>query len=88
MERLHISSDADAKVTVSVFQPGNGTKYVIVTGLANRGDEPFVAIPNLNRAAVMALRPNTWQYVAEKLDLRQPDAEVVLEYLHEIAGMA
>ena len=44
-----------------------------------------MALPNFNKAAVMALNPHTWDYVAEKLNLNEADARVVHGYLQAMA---
>jgi len=81
MKYLDVSTTG---LTAAILQPGNGTRYIIVTGVAGR-DDPFVALPAFGKAAVMSITPHTWEYVAEKLDLGEVDAKVVKGYLDALA---
>lgn len=63
----------------AVVEPGNGTRYVLVKGEVE--GEPFVCIPNFKRGATMGLLPMEHRYIMEKLELSEPDALVVLEWL-------
>lgn len=61
------------------YQPGNGTRYLIV--LARTPDGRMVALPHFNKVGFVGLGYVTPDYVAEKLDLKPVDAEVVAEFL-------
>lgn len=69
-----------AQVIVADYQPGNGTLYLMVHGHLANGD-PFVAIPNLQRAAVMGWQTPHVTYVMEKLQVGEADAHAIVAYL-------
>lgn len=69
----------------TVVEPGNGTRYAVVWGnidLGNGVGQPFIALPDFNVSATMSITPVEAGYIASKLGISLPDAEVVLAVLN------
>ena len=73
-------------VNAITHMPGNGTRYAIVFGTIQGGDQ-FVALPDFGVAATMTWHPAEWGYVAEKLGLSEVDAREVFAALQLWAGV-
>ena len=79
---MNILFDTDSQAHVFMAEPGNGTRYQIVLGYTVTG-EPFVAIPNFGKAAVMDPYPIEAGYVGQKLGLNEADATAVFDAIKE-----
>lgn len=76
-----------------VYEPGNGTRYVIYAsaplpklsvGFPLREGSRVVALLNFQRAMVLSEPTTHWGYIAEKLGLGEPDARALEPLFSEI----
>lgn len=77
--------DPDARVWVGSYVPGNGSRYNYAVWHSN--DEWYVAFPEFGKSARVGTG-NHWSYIAEKLRVSMPDAEVMAHIINTIQGEA